>query len=913
RQVARLYWSSTSSLIGVQAYIPMALNTAFTLELLSVGVLCARPDRGSMAVICSGHSGGVMARRLIPAAVLLPVLLAWMSSHGQHRGFYDTTSGMSLLVVLIIVLFTALIWWNAASLNRIDASASQSRQELQQQTTILQSVLQSIGDGVVVADQNGKFLIFNPVAERILGLGATDATPDDWSQKYGLYCPHTGELLTTDQIPLVRAIRGESTDQQDLMIRTPELPEDVYITVTGRPLRGIDGIEGGVVVFQDTTQRRRTALAIQRAKEEADAANRAKSEFLANMSHEIRTPMNAVIGMTELVLDTDLKEVQRSYLKIVKDSAESLLTLINDILDFSKIEADKLELDQTSFPLRELLGDAMKTLAVRASGKELELACHVAAELPEHILGDPYRLRQIITNLVANAVKFTERGEIVLDVSLVSAVGDAVSLQFSVRDSGIGIPLNKQHLLFNAFSQVDSSTTRRYGGTGLGLAITARLVKLMGGKVWFDSEPGRGSTFYFTAQFRRDPTPPVPSVPRASLRGLRVLVVDDNATNRLILHEMLTAWEMRSTEVEGAVAALQELHRAEQLREPYHLVLTDLQMPEMDGLELTSKIRDSGEFHSTVIMMLSSSSGPGDMGRSRDLGAAAHLIKPIKQSELFDTLAAVLGTAVNPAESPADHTPATIQVRPLQILLAEDSETNQKLAVGVLTKWGHSIQIACNGKEAVQIWSQGNCDVILMDVQMPEMDGYQATSAIRELELPGGNHVPIIAMTAHAMKGDREICLAAGMDDYVTKPIRWPDLQAALARVMEHETSSGPKAATPVAANNHILDWDAALQAVDGDHELLHRVVQSLIQEWPNLLGSLEAAVVTSDAKQLRLAAHSLQGCLRVFGHSNASDIAIQLEELGKAGLCDKGAELLPSFRSAAGTVLTELKTHTAP
>ncbi len=927
------YACNAADLIGIHTYIPMALNSAATLALLAIGLLFARPDRGLMAVVSHRETGGVMARRLLPASILAPAVFAWLASTGQQAGFFGPSSGISLFVVSTIVLFATLIWWNACSLNRIDTERTRTQKELNRKGAILKSVLNSMGDGVVVADRNGRFLIFNPVAERILGLGAIDAPPTEWTSQYGIFSPESGEPLKLDEIPLVRAIRGESTDQQELLIKNPQLPEGVNISVTGRPLKGEEGIEGGVVVFQDTTQRHRAAEAIRRARDEADAANRAKSEFLANMSHEIRTPMNAVIGMTELVLDSELSDIQRAYLKIVKDSAESLLSLINDILDFSKIEAGKLELDHTQFQLRDVLGDAMKTLSMRARGKDLELACHVAPQVPEFLVGDPHRLRQVVTNLVGNALKFTERGEVVLDVSLEAPSDDQVRIHVAVRDTGIGIPADKMHRLFSAFSQVDASTTRRYGGTGLGLAITARLVPLMDGRTWVESEPGKGSTFHFTAKFERDSSPPPPPAASEALKNLRVLVVDDNATNRLILQELLAAWGMRPQSFATADAALDELRRAADARDPFRIVLSDVHMPDVDGFELTSRIRQDGRFASTVIMMLSSGAGPGDVARSRELGAATHLIKPIKSSELYATIAAVMGT-VDHSEMP--RVSGIEPGRSLNILLAEDSEANQQLALGVLGKWGHSLTIANNGLEAVKAFKRGTYDVVLMDVQMPEMDGLQATARIRETERQQGGHVPIVAMTAHAMKGDREEFLRAGMDDYVTKPIRWPELRRALDSAMRSAASltasnestpetpradaapTSPSVADQVAPSSQptilaepqkwTLDWDEALLAVDGNQGLLCEVLEELLKEWPKLLAELNRSATTGDVATLRRAAHTIRGSLQFFGFTDAVHTAEHIEALAHSGKTPNVVGLLPTFEEQVHSVLAEVK-----
>ncbi len=544
----------------------------------------------------------------------------------------------------------------------------------------------------------------------------------------------------------------------------------------------LDGRQLLQATVRDITAEKQAAEALQAAKEAAEAASRAKSTFLANMSHEIRTPLNAVIGMTELVLNTPLSAQQRDYLSSVKDSGEALLSVINDILDFSKIEAGKLVLEHLPFDLRESLGDTMKSLAIRAHQRNLELAFYCHADVPRRVLGDYARLRQIVLNLVSNAVKFTEQGEVVLEVAREAIEPQHVVLKMVVSDTGIGIPADKQTEVFGMFEQGDSALTRRHGGTGLGLAIASRLVHRMGGKMWVESEVGRGSRFHFNVRLElaSDPDPNDLVLVPSCLHGLRVLVVDDTATNRRILTEVLTHWHMQPVAVENAEQALHELDAAHQSGTPFPLVLTDAHMPDIDGFMLTETLREQPELAPTRVIMLTSGDHPEDTGRCKDLKISAYLLKPVKQSELLEAIEKTMGVLIPRQDlesTSADLPPA----RPLHILLAEDSVVNQKLAVALLQRQGHTVTLACNGREAVERF-RGDCfDLILMDVQMPEMDGLEATVAIRDHQRLSGFHTPIIAMTAHALKGDRERCLQAGMDGYVAKPIRPQELYQALA------------------------------------------------------------------------------------------------------------------------------------
>ncbi|MEJ5375493.1 MAG: response regulator [bacterium] len=792
---------------------------------------------------------------------------------------------------------------------------------------ILDALLNHSRDAIVVLNSQGRVVIWSKTAQSVLGLQEDEALGK-----------RLVEILPCEELDQYGKIGPKEVVEISYNSnKAGHIPLEVSassISIGGEPHE--------LIILRDVTQRRRNETELLRAKEEvesfnreleqaitransmameAELANAAKSAFLANMSHEIRTPMNGIIGMTGLLLDTHLTAEQREYAQIIRNCAESLLSLINDILDFSKIEAGKLDLEILDFDLREALEEVVEVLAFKAEEKGLEFVCMVEPHVPSLLRGDPGRLRQVLLNLVGNAIKFTLHGEVMVRVSLEAEDKEKVTLLFQVKDTGIGIPKDKQRLLFRPFTQVDGSTTRKFGGTGLGLSISKRLVELMGGTIRVESTPGKGSVFSFTAVMEKQPLGEKPLQPAVlKLQGKRVLVVDDHATNRLLLKVLLEGWGCICQEAQGAEQALAMLVQAYQQNMPFHGAILDMLMPDMDGDRLGKAIKKDPRLKDTLLIMLTSLGRREDVKRLREIGFAGYLTKPVRSSQLLRCLETVLvrGESYFLDTLPTTTGCHTLSDKPgknLRILLVEDNVTNQKVALGILQKMGYRAEAVANGKEALASLKSQPYDLVFMDCQMPEMDGYEATRLIREPTTGVLNpHVPIIAMTANAMAGDRAKCMEAGMNDYVPKPVRAQDLQAMIGKWARNACNSESDSQRPQCFRPSVpevaklsmeedmppvFDKEALLERLMGDQELAMSILWGFLQETPRQIDSLRKALAQGDAQAARRWAHTIKGAAGNVGAMLLREKASLLEQEAKAGALDRAVECMEALESS--------------
>ncbi|QDV17516.1 Signal transduction histidine-protein kinase BarA [Gimesia panareensis] len=820
------------------------------------------------------------------------------------------------------------------------------RVQWQEERTLLAAIVESSGDAIIGKAPDGTITSWNNGAEETYGWLAEEVIGETVS----LLLPPG---MAREESEILEAMKtGRRLDQfQTRRVRKDGTLIDVSISVS--PIRGMDNqIVGTSTIERDITARRRREEELSKARDEAEQATRTQSEFLANVSHELRTPMNAILGMLELTLQEDLTPLKRDYLQTAKDSADSLLLLVNDILDFSRLEAGRFELEPVPFNLRDLLDEAVKTLSLRACEKGLELICRIDRRVPGRVIGDPVRLRQILTNLAGNAIKFTEQGEVVVNVKLVdqfdsiisdgtdstqarfgSLPGEQVMLDFSVTDTGIGIAPEDQERIFAPFAQADASTTRHYSGTGLGLAICHELIGLMKGEMYLESTLGQGSCFSFQIACSvadPDETDTVRERSRVSeLKDLPVLVVDDNQTNRVILEEMLTNWSMSPTPVDSAQEALEKLSSTRRDDTGYPLVIVDALMPETDGFMLLEQAKDEGLLDTATILMLSSADHQIFGDRCRDLEISAFLEKPISQSDLLDAIMTAL-------KGPQLEQNGVVQIsetkQSLRVLIAEDTPANQKVITAILKKRGHQCVIANNGREAVDWVRNDTFDAVLMDVQMPTMDGLQATKMIREYEQEAEIHVPIIAMTAYAMRGDRDKCISAGMDNYISKPIDAPKLIRLLERLAtkyprrasltpetfgeellsvgespEEETQNSAGSSEKPGSSSTVFDMAAALKRVGNDPEILNSMVEYFFEDAPVLLKEISRQTQVGDADELARAAHSLKGLCANFNANTAAEAAKAIEEMGYQGDLQDAPEAIPALKAEVDRLTREL------
>ncbi len=949
------YGYGVSTLYGVGVYTPMAFNTAAGFVVLAVAVLHARPQGGAMRIVTSGGPAGMVCRRLLPAAVALPTTIGWLRLLGQRQGWYETEFGVCIGTIGNIVFIVLAVFWIAQALYRTDEERRRTLSSLRRSASENAAILRAALDAIILIDDEGAILEFNPASERIFGISRVEALgrplsatiiPAQYREAHERGLAHyrkTGEGPLLGKRIEITALRGDGA----------EFPVELAIA----PVRREDGRTVFAGYLRDITERKETERALREAKEAAEAASQAKSEFLAMMSHELRTPLNGVIGMNALLLGTELTAEQRRYVWLAKSSGDALLSLISDILDFSKIEAGKLELEESDFDVRYALESVVATFASRAEAKGLELAASIHPRVPSRVRGDAGRLQQVFSNLIGNAVKFTERGQVVVRGTLESQSDEQVVARFTVDDTGIGIPRGRIERLFEPFTQADASTTRRYGGTGLGLVICKRIVELMGGKMGVESEEGHGSRFWFTVRLARQAgEEPDAQAVLDNLRNTRVLVVDDNATCRSMLSEQLTAWELSHDAAPDAATALSLLRRAAARRQPYGMAVIDLELAGKDGLSLAQAIRSEESIRKTILVLLIPAERQPAPAALKAAGITVTATKPVQQSRLLECLSeAVAGSSAGGEPAPsAEERPLWTRRSPRRsggraprILLAEDHEISREVAVRILSRAGHRCEVATNGREALEAARAAEFDLILMDCQMPEMDGFAVTREIRTAEAAesGRRRAHIVAFTANAIKGDREKCLEAGMDDYLTKPLNPERLLKVVEAVAEKleatgatRTGAGGKTKGPQCAargalgaggresgvgNMDLQNRDEALGATDsgaraeargpgaaapideaallaqwgGDAEVAAEMLTKFQRRAAGDVEQVSRGLSAKDAQAVERAAHGLKGAAACLAADAIRAVAAEIELLASEGDLARAAETVATLR----------------